>query len=370
MYWTNGKATLNGTERRQLRSSNQMLPVTLSTIRSVTSVATGYPLENVKGMGKRVDERIRTRAYFRWLTRSNDSLASTLEDWLAAEEEELLLSLVSIAKTAAVPQPFVFTQDDLWFGSTKLADLFGLLGPKLRSRRARSRFLAMIEEYQDYLTSSSSVSDDEAVRIAGNAYRIGRLLSSLVILVGEDLSAVESHTLRKELKDVFANSLISLNTSEFNLYTAANIRLYTGLEVSFIDEGEETSPDLEVNGLAYVECKDVQTTARDNMSKTLEDNLVKAKGQLREAQRSRPLPGSGICIDLPPGSLPLTPSEWDMVRATLSSPEGPDFVWVAAGSKAEQNSIVTNALRDIFEFLAGAEHEVDGFDEERLAGIA
>jgi hypothetical protein len=130
---------------------------------------------------KRVNERIRTRAYFKWLSRRGDSHASP--DWLAAEEEELFLSLIAAAKTA-IPQPFVFTQDDLWFGSAKLADLFGLLGPKLRRKRARSHFLAKIEEYQEYLTSSHPVSDEEAVRVAGHAFRIGRLLSSLIILTG------------------------------------------------------------------------------------------------------------------------------------------------------------------------------------------
>jgi hypothetical protein len=277
---------------------------------------------------QRVDERIRTRAYFKWLNRRDDSQASPEADWLAGEEEELFLSLVAVAK-AAIPQPFVFTQDDLWFGSAKLADLFGLLGPRLRRKRARSHFLAMIEEYQDYLTSSHPVSDEEAVRVAGHAFRIGRLLSSLIILAGEDHFAVAFHSLRKELKDVFSESEVSFNSSEFNLYSAASIKLSTGFDISFIDEGKETSPDLEVNGLAYVECKDVQTTTRANLSKALEDNLLKATSQLREAQNKRLLPGSGICIDFPPKSLPLTLSEWDVVRAVLSDPEGPDFVWIS-----------------------------------------
>lgn len=86
-----------------------------------------------QGLEKRLNERIRTRAYFKWLNRRDDSQASPEADWLAAEEEELFLSLVAAAK-AAIPQPFVFTQDDLWFGSAKLADLFWLAWPKTQAQ--------------------------------------------------------------------------------------------------------------------------------------------------------------------------------------------------------------------------------------------
>lgn len=186
-------------------------------------------LAMTQGLERRVDERIQTRAYFKWLSR-DASQGLPEADWLAAEEEELFLSLVAAAKVA-IPQPSVFSQDDLWFGAAKLAELFGLLGPRLRRKRTRSYLFAMIERYQDYLTSSHSVSDEEAVRVAADAFRIGRLLCSLIILAGDDLSAVAFHSLRKELKDVFSESEVSFNTSEFNLYAAASIRLSTGLEI-------------------------------------------------------------------------------------------------------------------------------------------
>jgi len=310
---------------------------------------------------ERMDERIRTRAYFRWLAQSDHGQPSAIEDWLAAEEEELAVSLAATTKAASASSAFTYTQDDLWFGSAQLADLFELLRPTLRRRRAQSQLLAMIEEYQDYLTSSNLVSDTEAVRIGGHALRIGRLLSSLVILVGDDLSLTQSNSVRKELKDIFSESLLAFQTSEFNLYSAASIRLYTGLEVSFIDEGKQTSPDLEVRNLAYVECKDVQTTTRDNIGKALEDNLEKALRQLHEAQESRRLPGSGICIDLPLGSLPLADSEWEVIRRILSRSEGPDFVWISSSGLVATKTHVGSPVATCLVWRQSGEHLFDGF---------
>jgi hypothetical protein len=303
-----------------------------------------------------VDEQIRTRAYFKWLSRPDHGRASAFDDWLAAEEEELAISLAATANAASADSAFTYTQDDLWFGSTQLADLFGLLRPTLRRRRAQSRLLAMIEEYQDYLTSSSTVSDTEAVRIGGHALRIWRLLSSLGILIGDDLSLTQSNSVRKELKDIFSESLIAFQTSEFNLYSAASIRLYTGLEVFFIDEGKEASPDLEVRNLAYVECKDVQSTSRDNLGMALEDNLGKALRQLHEAQESRRLPGTGICIDLPIGSLPLANSEWEVIRHILSSSEGPDFVWISSSGLVATKTHVGSPVATCLVWRQSGEH--------------
>ena len=190
--------------------------------------------------------------------------------------------------------------------------------------------LSLIEVYQDYLTSSADVGDVEASRQASNALRIYRVVASLKVLVGNNFARTATHTLRKELKDLFAEDQTAFQTAEFNMYSAAAIQRQIGLPVSFIDEGDEITPDLQVDDLAYVECKDIQTTNRDNIEKALSDNLAKAHDQLAAAQRRRRLAGTGVCIDVPWKTLPLTPAEWSVIRRALSGVDAPQFVLVSS----------------------------------------
>jgi hypothetical protein len=302
-----------------------------------------------------MEENIRTRAYFKWLSRSDHGHTSTLDDWLRAEEEELALELVRTVKAAA-PDLCAFSQDALWFGAEQLTKLFNLMSPALRRRRGRSRLLAMIEKYQDYLTSSHALTDDEAIRIGKTIYRIGRLLCSLVILVGNDLTGTRQHSVHKELKDIFSECFSTFETSEFNLHNAATIHRYTGLEVLFIGEGADKSPDLEVRDLAYVECKDVQTGNQNILAKTLEDHLKKATLQLRTARANKALPGSGVCIDVPLGSLPLPQDAWKVLRIFLSDSDGPDFVRISCSGVRATSTHVGGDVRTCLVWRASGEH--------------
>lgn len=275
-----------------------------------------------------IEDRIRTRAYFKWLARPIKHPPSELDDWLAAESEELALDIVDAVAEMPLPVPS-FTQDDLWYGADQIAKLFGLLALRLRKRRARSHLLSLIADYQDYLTSSAPVGDAEAVRQGTNALHILRLLASLRVFVGRDLMRTATHTLSKELKDLFAEDATAFDTAEFNVYSAAASQRQTGFPVSFISEGDETSPDLQVDDVAYVECKDIHTSSRTNIEKALADHLNKAQDQLAAAQGRRRLVGTGICIDVPWGTLPLNPAEWDVIRRALSGTDAPQFVLVS-----------------------------------------
>jgi Protein of unknown function (DUF2934) len=248
-----------------------------------------------------MEDRIRTRAYLKWLARPNKNSPSELDDWLAAEIEELALDLADAVSEMTFPEPS-FTQDDLWFGSDQIAKMFALLTPRLRKRRVGSHLLSLIEDYQDYLTSSAPVGDEEASRLGVTALHILRLLASLKVLIGNDLALTATHSFRKELKDIFAEDRIAFDTSEFNVYSAATIQRQARLPVSFIKEGDETMPDLQVGDIAYVECKDIHTDNRNNFEKTLTDNLAKAHAQLATAQQRCQLVGTGVCIDVPWGA--------------------------------------------------------------------
>lgn len=276
-----------------------------------------------------LEDRIQTRAYFNWLEREDKHSPVALDDWLAAEREEVANLLAEIATRVALPE-LSFNQDDVWYSSEQISALFGLLKPLLQKRRSRSCLLSLIEEYQDYLTSSRVVSDEEAERQGANALSIFRIATSLGCLIGKDFRKAAMHSFAKELKDLFAEDRTSFQTAEFNLYSAAAIQRQTGMSVSFIAEGAETTPDLQVGELAYVECKDIHTQIRSNIEKTLSDNLDKAHGQLAAAQSRKPLVGTGICIDLPWRTLPLSMPEWTVIRRSLSVANAPQFILLSS----------------------------------------
>jgi hypothetical protein len=290
----------------------------------------GKPTERKENLdSERTEDRIRTRAYFRWLARADRSSHTELDDWLAAEAEEHVLTILAAAAEVPIPEPS-FTQDNIWYDSEKIARLFQLMKANVRKRRAKSHLLSLIDSYQDYLTSSSVLSDKEAFLQGTHALQIVRLVSSLRVLVGPDFARTASHTVSKELKDLFSDDSTAFETAEFNLFSAAAIQRQSGLPVLFVNEGDETSPDLRVDDLAYVECKDIHTQNRENIEKAMADNLAKAHEQLAAAQRRSRLPGTGVCIDVPWGTLDLRLTEWDIIRRALSAVDGPQFVLVSS----------------------------------------
>jgi hypothetical protein len=287
-----------------------------------------------------IDNRIQIRAYFKWLERPNKNVSSEIDDWLAAESEEQAYNILDSVSEMTLPE-LSFNQDDIWFVADDITKLFGLLGKRLRNKREQNHLLSLINSYQDYLTSSTPVSDDEAARQGSNALHIFRLIVSLKVLVGNDIALTAKHTLEKELKDLFGRDRTAFDTAEFNIYTAAEIKRQSRLPVCFIGEGSETTPDLQVDDVAYIECKDIHTNSRSNIEKALEDNLAKAHEQLLAAQQRRRLLGTGVCIDVPWDTLPLTQPEWDVVRRTLSNNNAPQFVLISSSGISQEKEAVS-----------------------------
>jgi hypothetical protein len=286
-----------------------------------------------------MEDLIRTRAYFKWLWRADKSVRSELDDWLAAEAEELGLDVIELASEVDWPK-LSFTQDDIWIGADRIAKLFDLLAPRLKKRRAGSYFLSVIEDYQDYLTSSDPVEEDYARRQGHNVLHILRLFASLKMLVGNDFNRTATHSVLKELKDLFGHNRTAFETAEFSVYSAACIQRQVGKPVMFINEGSESRPDLQVNNIAYVECKDIHTANRENLAQALGDNLAKARSQLAKAQASRRLSAAGVCIDIPWGMLPLKDPEWEVVRQSLSGADAPQFVLLSCSGINESTNAV------------------------------
>ena len=279
-----------------------------------------------------MDQRIRERAFFLYENDRGRTAAHELDDWLAAEDVELALAFAEAAQTLVRrrgPTRASFDQDDVWYAADSIGAMLKILGPRLRNRRKNSVLLRMIESYQDYLTSSTALTDAEAVRQGTHALHIYRLTTSLdVLLAGGTVQAV-NHSLAKELKDLFSENGVAFETSEFNTFSAAALQRASGLPVVFIGEGDDLSPDLQVDALAYVECKDLHPASRSGLAQALDDHLDKATKQLNTAQKRQALPGTGVCIDVPWGMLPLAPNEWQAVRDALTSPSGPTFVLVS-----------------------------------------
>jgi len=130
---------------------------------------------------------------------------------------------------------------------------------------------------------------------------------------------------------------VAVDTSEFNIYTAARIQKLSGFPVSFINEGDDVSPDLRVDDLAYVECKDLHPASRAGLANSLQDNVDKAIKQLQTAQATDPLRGTGICVDVPWGMLPLVQGEWQVITDALLRTSGPSFVLVSCSGVSITN---------------------------------
>src|SRR5690606_38719340 len=122
---------------------------------------------------------------------------------------------------------------------------------------------------------------------------------------------------------------------------AAQLQSASGGHVVFLDEGMNLSPDLRVGELAYVECKDLHSASRAGIAPGLRDHLSKASEQTNTANADAPLIGTGICIDVPWGTLPLNAAEWGAIREVLESPQGPTFIYLTCSGVSVTDTTIS-----------------------------
>lgn len=267
------------------------------------------------------DDNIRVRAYALYLADTKRTSPKMLDDWLDAERDVLAQELASASGAT-------YNQDSAYYDSEVIANMFKKLPERLRRRRSDSVLLRRIEEYQDYLTGSNEISHAEAIRVGTNALHIYRLGCALHTLGVTNPGRSVVHSVHKELNDLFSNEEVAYETASYNIVSAALLQRASGLEVTFIEEADYRSPDLRVGDLAYVECKDLHPATREGIAPGLRDQLDKAVTQLNSACGRDALVGTGVCIDVPRGTLPLQESEWASIRDALQNPNGPMFVLV------------------------------------------
>lgn len=281
-----------------------------------------------------LDDKIQSRAYELFLADVGRMTPKALDDWLAVEAEVLASEL---AKAVAAPG---YDQDRAWYDGDAIETMFAVLSRRFQNRRAGNVLMTRIASYQDYLTAASEVTDAEALLQGTNALHIYILGQALRTLLGDDLSGVDRHSLRKELKDLFSVERIAHETSTHNVTSAAALIRASGVAVTFIAEERGLSPDIRVEGIAYVECKDLHPASRAGLAKGLADQLSKATAQLNAAQQRQALPGTGVCIDVPWGNLPLCPDEWDAVRTAISANDAPDFIYITCSGVSHTDGAV------------------------------
>jgi hypothetical protein len=279
------------------------------------------------------DDNIRVRAYALYLADTKRTSPKVLDDWLDAEREALAQELASASGAT-------YNQDSAYHDGDVIADMFNKLPERLRRRRSGSVLLRRIEEYQDYLTDSNEISHAQAIRVGTNALHIYRLGCALHTLGVANAGRSVVHSVYKELKDLFSNDEVAYETASYNIASAALLQRASGLEVTFIEEADFRSPDLRVGNLAYVECKDLHPAKREGIALGLRDQLDKAIIQLNSAWGRDALVGTGVCIDVPWGTLPLEESEWSPIREALQSPNGPMFVLVTcSGAVVDRHAV-------------------------------
>jgi hypothetical protein len=207
-----------------------------------------------------MEQRIRERAFFLYENDRERTTLHELDDWLTAENVELARAFAEAARALRPSRGAIsasFDQDEVWYGADSIGAMLKVLRPRIRNRRKNSVLLRMIESYQDYLTSSAGVSDTEAVRQGTHSLHIYRLVTAFDLLLDGGTVQAINHSLAKELKDLFSEDPVSFDTSEFNIVSAAALQRASHLPVTFINEGGDLSPDLQVDDLCYVECKDL-----------------------------------------------------------------------------------------------------------------
>jgi hypothetical protein len=253
---------------------------------------------------------------------------STIKD--EAATEQLLKTLLHIAATGRYPQPGLGIEE-VWQSAEDIHSLAALLPPKLLKKRKNIHIFKVIDRFQDYATSSSQLSDEEAIRIGDDVLRLFRIISSLNTLLGHDINVAKDHSVRKELNDLFSESATTFETAEFNLFSAAFIQRSAGLPVRFIEEEDERkTPDLRLASLCYVESKDLHTTNRNSIGAAISAKAGEASAQLEAIQLRDPLPGSGLCIDVPWGTLPLQEPEGQLIAQILLEGNSPHFLLFSA----------------------------------------
>jgi hypothetical protein len=221
--------------------------------------------------------------------------------------------------------------EEVWQNSEHLRQLACFPPAKLLSKRKNIYLLQLAEHFQDYAASSSQLSDDEANRIGDAILRVQRVADSLYGLAGGNFGKIQSHTVQKEFSDLFAESAITFETAEFNISTASFFQRKTRIPVSFVpEEKNRRTPDLRVGTLSYVESKDLHTTNRSNIGPAIREKIREASMQLHSIQSRDPLPGSGICIDMPWGTLPLLEEEGPLIAEALIEEHLPDFLLLSA----------------------------------------
>lgn len=332
-----------------------------------------------------MEHRIRERAFFLYENDAGRKTVRELNDWLDAENVELARAFAEAARALFPSRGAIsasFDQDDVWYGADSIGAMLKILRPRIRNRRKNSVLLRMIDSYQDYLTSSTPVSDAEAVRQGTHSLHIYRLTTSFDVLLNGGTVQAINHSLAKDLQNLFSEDSVSFETTEFNIVSAAVMQRASGLPVTFINEGDDLSPDLQVNDLCYVECKDLHPASRTGLAQALADHLAKATDQLNTAQGQRALPATGVCIDIPWGMLPLAANEWQAIRDSLTRADGPTFILVSCSGFNKTStevgfpvavSLVTKAvvpqdLHDrLLRFLARASHRLGSTDFLRVA---
>ncbi len=190
---------------------------------------------------------------------------------------------------------------EIWSASERLDLLFGLLPSRIQGRRAKSHLRSLTTNFMDYLTSSDTVSDAEAIKIGRAVFGVWRVTTSIEALYGRPIDAnITSHSLFREVERLFDNSQRSFEGAEFALYTAAQIQIRTRQEVAFVPERpDEDSPDLRVSDLCYVECKDLAPASAEGVGAAVKERLQEAAAQLAATQKRDRVPGGGVAIDLP-----------------------------------------------------------------------
>ena len=285
---------------------------------------------------------IRARAYKIWerRVRSGDE-GDAVSDWLLAERVEF-----ARAANKAIAGLAGLNQDSVWDIADALSQLIMRLSRRERGRRMQSFLVGECERFQEFMTKPDSENLNEtdldvekAARSALRIYRVALALRLLQLDGGDD----ETHSLEKEFGDLFSNQEATHDTALFSLSIAAIVQHQVGKPVVFLEESRKKNqkrPDFMVPGLAYFECKKVQCHSKDNVPKSISDNLTKAVTQLSQEQERSPLPYAGACIELPLKYFPPGPSAFAMIAEYLRENAALDFVVVAVSGTETEDGVV------------------------------
>lgn len=217
---------------------------------------------------------------------------------------------------------FDISSEMLWRYAEKLQHLFSFLSSKEQGRRGASVLMASSYTVQDYLTRSGMAFDDECNAVADHIFRVYRAGSAIQALYGtiEFDEAITRHHLFKEALDLFSQQRTQCESSVFNLYSAALFQHKGRFAVTILKESDrnrEQMPDFRVNGIAYVESKDLHSVDAQSLVPGIRDRLEDAVEQLVAQQGRARLPFSLVCVDVPSALTLDDQSVFDLVRPVL-----------------------------------------------------